>query len=71
MKENYDDKVWTPDTWKNFKISQQPVYKEQDKLESVLKKISSLPPIVNHREVDVLRKKLELVLILFINNIVS
>ena len=30
---------WSPDSWRSLKISQQPVYKDNQKLESVISKV--------------------------------
>ena len=39
-------KKWTTDSWKNYPAKHLPVYEDQAELDSVLKNISKLPPLV-------------------------
>jgi len=47
--------TWTPDSWKQFTVSQQPVYPDPAELELVLKELSNLPPLVTSWEVESLK----------------
>lgn len=49
---------WTPTSWVNLPIKQQPMYKDAKLTEKVLAKLSSLPPLVHPHEVDVLGEQL-------------
>lgn len=49
---------WTPDSWRNFPIQQQPNYKDQALLKSVEDQIHSFPPLVFAEETRELRKQL-------------
>ena len=49
---------WTPHTWKDFPVEQQPDWPDSDELESVLKEISSLPPLVFAGEARTLQEQL-------------
>jgi len=37
--ENSNEKLWSPQSWRNFKISQQPEYKDVELLESIKNKV--------------------------------
>lgn len=50
--------LWTPDSWRNYPIYQQPKWPDQAKVDEVLDKISTLPPLVFAGETRALRKKL-------------
>ena len=50
--------LWTPDSWRNYPIYQQPKWPDQAKVDEVLNKISTLPPLVFAGETRALRKKL-------------
>ncbi len=50
--------IWTPDSWQNFKISQQATYRDQPLLNSVIDELKSLPPLVSVEEIEELKKKL-------------
>ncbi|PKL40074.1 MAG: 3-deoxy-7-phosphoheptulonate synthase class II [Spirochaetae bacterium HGW-Spirochaetae-1] len=50
-----DRGIWTKTSWKEYRISQQPVYDDKGQLDSVLKKIEGLPPLVFIGEVEKLR----------------
>ena len=39
-------KQWTPQTWTEFPVEQQPDWPDSAELETVLKEISELPPLV-------------------------
>lgn len=49
---------WSPSSWRQFKILQQPVYEDLNKLEATLSKLHSLPPLVHPKEVDRLKESL-------------
>ncbi|EAK0437646.1 3-deoxy-7-phosphoheptulonate synthase class II [Campylobacter lari] len=49
---------WTKDSWKNYKIQQQPQYPDENELQDVVKKLEKLPPLVFAGEVDKLKKSL-------------
>ncbi|MCW0188220.1 class II 3-deoxy-7-phosphoheptulonate synthase [Campylobacter lari] len=49
---------WTKDSWKNYKIQQQPQYPDENELQGVVKKLEKLPPLVFAGEVDKLKKSL-------------
>ncbi|HEF4898639.1 TPA: 3-deoxy-7-phosphoheptulonate synthase class II [Campylobacter lari] len=49
---------WTKDSWKNYKIQQQPQYPDENELQGIVKKLEKLPPLVFAGEVDKLKKSL-------------
>jgi len=49
---------WTPHTWKEFPVDQQPDWPNSNELENVLKEISSLPPLVFAGEARTLQEQL-------------
>ncbi|MBU2882237.1 3-deoxy-7-phosphoheptulonate synthase class II [Psychrosphaera sp. B3R10] len=49
---------WTPDSWRQFPIQQQPNYKDQTLLHNVEEQIHSFPPLVFAEETRDLRKQL-------------
>ena len=49
---------WTPSSWRDFPIQQQPVYADPTRVESVLSQIARLPPLVHPGEVDALKNSL-------------
>ncbi|VAY87438.1 2-keto-3-deoxy-D-arabino-heptulosonate-7-phosphate synthase II [hydrothermal vent metagenome] len=50
--------LWTPSSWRQFPIKQQPVYPNQKQLESVEKELTSYPPLIFAQEIRSLQKKL-------------
>ena len=50
--------VWTPDSWRNFPIKQQPSYKDTQKLLAVEEQIHSFPPLVFAEETRELYRQL-------------
>lgn len=54
------NKKWSKESWKKFSASQQPVYRETEKYEEVLKKIESYPPLVFLGEVEDLKKQISM-----------
>ena len=50
--------VWSPESWREKLVLQQPVYPDSAQLSGVLKKLSQLPPLVTAWEVDRLRGQL-------------
>ncbi len=49
---------WTPQSWKQFPILQQPHYSDKDSLGGILDSLSALPPLVFAEEVKALRSSL-------------
>jgi len=52
--------TWTPHSWRGLPIRQQPEYKDQEKLASVERQLSGLPPLVSPEEIRKLRTELAL-----------
>ena len=50
--------IWTPDSWKNFPIQQQPTYKDQALLSNVEQQLQSVPPLVFAEETRELHRQL-------------
>eukprot|EP00127_Corallochytrium_limacisporum_P000644 Clim_evm43s22 gene=Clim_evmTU43s22 len=50
--------TWAPDSWRAKEAKQQPEYGDQNKVKKVINKISTLPPLVHHGEVDRLKSNL-------------
>ena len=49
---------WTPHSWRDFKIKQQPIYNDKKELENVEKELRSYPPLVFAGEARKLKKHL-------------
>lgn len=49
---------WTPNSWRNFPISQQPVYEDIEKLNKIERELKSYPPLIFAGEALSLRKQL-------------
>lgn len=49
---------WTPGSWRNFPIKQQPVYEDKEELKKVEKELSSYPPLIFAGEARRLKEKL-------------
>jgi 3-deoxy-7-phosphoheptulonate synthase len=49
---------WTPNSWRQYPIKQQPEYPDEKALEATLKQVRSLPPLVHAKEVDSLKAQL-------------
>ena len=49
---------WTPYSWRDFKIKQQPIYNDKKELENVEKELRSYPPLVFAGEARKLKKHL-------------
>lgn len=49
---------WMKNSWRNYHIQQQPVYKDQTRLNQIIAKLEKLPPLVFAGEVDMLKKDL-------------
>ncbi|WP_295422202.1 3-deoxy-7-phosphoheptulonate synthase, partial [Sulfurovum sp.] len=49
---------WTPGSWRNFPIKQQPTYQDQTLLKSVEEELSSFPPLIFAGEARRLKEKL-------------
>ncbi|WP_394847484.1 3-deoxy-7-phosphoheptulonate synthase class II [Pendulispora brunnea] len=52
------DNDWSPVSWHDKPVTQQPAYEESDKLESVLSELGKLPPLVTSGEVLALKQRL-------------
>jgi len=52
---------WSPSSWRDFPIKQQPTYKEIEKLKNIEKELSSYPPLIFAGEARDLKEKLGLV----------
>lgn len=50
--------AWTPSSWRQRPIQQQPDYADPAAVKAALESVSGLPPLVAHGEVDQLRKRL-------------
>lgn len=50
--------TWRPDSWQNKTKIQQPVYPSQKEVNSVIAKLTTLPPLVTHLEIDNLKAAL-------------
>jgi 3-deoxy-7-phosphoheptulonate synthase len=51
-------KIWTPSSWRDFPIKQQPTYVDQEKLLKVEKELSTYPPLIFAGEARRLKEKL-------------
>lgn len=51
--------VWTPSSWRDFPILQQPIYPDQAKLKAIESELKSYPPLVFAGEVRALRRQFE------------
>jgi 3-deoxy-7-phosphoheptulonate synthase len=51
-------KNWTPNSWTEFPVDQQPDWPDVNELNSVLKEISELPPLVFAGEARTLKSQL-------------
>ena len=49
---------WTPNSWRDFPIKQQPVYPDQELLREVEKRLSSYPPLIFAGEARTLKEQL-------------
>lgn len=49
---------WSPSSWKNFPVKQQPTYNDQQQLQNVLEVLKGYPPLVFAGEVEALKKEL-------------
>ncbi|MCE3048175.1 3-deoxy-7-phosphoheptulonate synthase class II [Helicobacter kayseriensis] len=50
---------WSPSSWRNHLIKQAPSYEDQEDLQRVEQKLSSYPPLIFAKEVDLLKTKLQ------------
>jgi len=50
--------VWAPDSWRSKTASQQPIYPDQQALQTVLGRLSQLPPLVTSWEIESLKSQL-------------
>lgn len=51
-------KTWTPNSWRNFPIKQQPTYENQSELKRVEQKLANFPPLVSFDEIEKLKSEL-------------
>lgn len=49
---------WTPESWRNFPIKQQPTYQDEEQLKKVEEELSSYPPLIFAGEARRLKEKL-------------
>ena len=49
---------WTPGSWRDFPIKQQPAYQDQELLQKIEKELSSYPPLIFAGEANNLKEKL-------------
>ena len=47
---------WQPDSWQQFTATQQPTYRDPNKVHQVLDQLAALPPLVTSWEVEALRE---------------
>jgi 3-deoxy-7-phosphoheptulonate synthase len=50
--------IWSPSSWRNKIITQQPVYPDVDHLKSTLQRLAKLPPLVTSWEIESLKSQL-------------
>ncbi|KAJ1900910.1 hypothetical protein LPJ66_001158 [Kickxella alabastrina] len=50
---------WTPDSWKSKPIKQDVIYDDASELETVLSRVTNMPPLVSSPEIDRLREQLK------------
>lgn len=50
--------TWSPATWRQYPIAQQPTYSNQNRVQEVLTTIRQYPPLVSYGEVDLLKQQL-------------
>ncbi|MBD3841718.1 MAG: 3-deoxy-7-phosphoheptulonate synthase class II [Campylobacterales bacterium] len=50
--------IWTPKSWRDFPIKQQPTYEDQKKLKKVEKELASYPPLIFAEEARRLKSQL-------------
>ncbi|KAJ2782221.1 hypothetical protein GGI15_002971 [Coemansia interrupta] len=51
--------AWSPDSWKDKPIKQDVVYDDASELETVLSRVTNMPPLVSSPEIDRLREQLK------------
>ena len=49
---------WSPNSWKSKTAAQQPTYPSEQKLQTALRRLAALPPLVTAGEIDSLRLQL-------------
>jgi len=50
--------IWTPNSWRDFPIKQQPIYEDMKKVKKVEKELSSYPPLIFAEEARKLKAEL-------------
>lgn len=58
LETNINISTWSPQSWKNKRVSQQAIYPDQEALESTVKQLSQLPPLVTSWEIKKLKRYL-------------
>ncbi|HSG64698.1 MAG TPA: 3-deoxy-7-phosphoheptulonate synthase, partial [Gammaproteobacteria bacterium] len=58
MTQTLHTKDWHPASWQSRQASQQPTYRDQDKLDDAIGQLSRLPPLVTSWEIEALKDKL-------------
>src|SRR3989338_3734265 len=51
-------KNWTPNSWRNFPIKQQPVYENPGELKKIENQLANFPPLVSFDEIENLKSEL-------------
>jgi 3-deoxy-7-phosphoheptulonate synthase len=51
-------KIWTPNSWRDFPIKQQPIYEDMKKVKKVEKELASYPPLIFAEEARHLKSQL-------------
>ena len=49
---------WTPNSWRNFPIKQQPIYENQAQLKKVESELANFPPLISFDEIEKLKSEL-------------
>jgi 3-deoxy-7-phosphoheptulonate synthase len=60
MQQN-NQRNWTPSSWRNFTVKQQPQYPDQKHLQEVEDQLCNFPPLVSCDEIENLKKELAMV----------
>jgi len=56
--ESRNKEGWSPDSWQSKTAGQQPLYRDEERVSSVLGRLNRLPQLVTHGEVDALKQQL-------------
>jgi len=52
------NKIWTPNSWRDFPIKQQPIYQDMKKVKKIEKELASYPPLIFAEEARKLKSQL-------------